>query len=418
MEINDQDILVSYDVSSLFTNVPVNETIELLAEKAFKDDWFNREYNLNITKPDLIELLGIATKNQLFQFQGNLYEQVDGVAMGSPLGPLMANTFMCGIEEQLEIQNKMPAFYKRYVDDTLSKMPDATAASEFLSTLNEIHPSVSFTMELEDNNRLPFLGMEIIKNGSQLDTKVYKKPTDTGLLLHYQSHVDVKYKHSLLKTMLNRAFKLSSNWKLFHQECERLKETFARLQYPESLVETTIRQFVEAKVVTGNACPQQQQAPSQQEVPIRVVLPYKDQKAANSVRRQLSDLSRKINTEIRPVYTSRKIKDTIKVKEQKPPIVNQQSAVYYFKCDLCDADYVGYSCRHLHQRIEEHKGSAIGRHIKEQHGKEPDNIEKNFKILRKCQSKLDCLIFEMLFIRLLKPKLNKQSDSLRAKLFV
>ena len=106
------------------------------------------------------------------------------------------------------------------------------------------------------------------------------------------------------------------------------------------------------------------------------------------------------------------------MKEQKPPIVNQQSAVYYFKCDLCDADYVGYSCRHLHQRIEEHKGSAIGRHIKEQHGKEPDNIEKNFKILRKCQSKLDCLIFEMLFIRLLKPKLNKQSDSLRAKLFV
>ena len=54
----------------------------------------------------------------------------------------------------------------------------------------------------------------------------------------------------------------------------------------------------------------------------------------------------------------------------------------------------------------------------EQHGKEPDNIEKNFKILRKCQSKLDCLISEMLFIRLLKPKLNKQSDSLRAKLFV
>ena len=152
--------------------------------------------------------------------------------------------------------------------------------------------------------------MEIIKNGSQLDTKVYKKPTDTGLLLHYQSHVDVKYKHSLLKTMLNRAFKLSSNWKVCHQECERLKETFARLQYPESLVETTIRQFVEAKVVTGNACPQQQQAPSQQEVPVRVVLPYKDQKAAKSVRRQLSDLSRKINTEIRPVYTSRKIKRT------------------------------------------------------------------------------------------------------------
>ena len=64
MEISDQDILVSYDVSSLFTNVSVNETIELLAEKAFKDDWFNKaEYIFNIPKPDLIELLGIATKN-------------------------------------------------------------------------------------------------------------------------------------------------------------------------------------------------------------------------------------------------------------------------------------------------------------------------------------------------------------------
>ena len=50
MKIDKQDILVSYDVSSLFTNVPVDETIEILAEKAFKDDWFNKEYNLNITK--------------------------------------------------------------------------------------------------------------------------------------------------------------------------------------------------------------------------------------------------------------------------------------------------------------------------------------------------------------------------------
>ena len=74
------------------------------------------------------------------------------------------------------------------------------------------------------------------------------KPTDTGLLLHYQSHVDVKYKHSLLKTMLNRAFKLSSNWQFFHQECERLKMVFARLHYPETLIENTIRHFIEMRV--------------------------------------------------------------------------------------------------------------------------------------------------------------------------
>ena len=102
--------------------------------------------------------------------------------------------------------------------------------------------------------------MVIIRNGPRLDTKVYVKPTDNGLLLHYQSHVDVRYKHSLLKTMLNRAFKLSSNWQFFHQECERLKMVFARLHYPKTLVEDvedTIRHFIEMKV-TENVCSKQQ----------------------------------------------------------------------------------------------------------------------------------------------------------------
>lgn len=203
-------------VSALFNNVPVDETIGILARKAFKDDWFNKECNLNITEADLMELLEVSTKNQLSQFQRVLYEQVDGVAMGSPLGPLMANAFMCNIEEQLTNQNKMPNFYKRYVDDTLNIMPDVQAASTFLSTLNEIHPSISFTMELEKNGKLPFLGMKITRNKTRLDRKVYRKPTDTGLLLLYYSHVHMKYKQTLLKTIMNRAFKLSSNCKLFH----------------------------------------------------------------------------------------------------------------------------------------------------------------------------------------------------------
>lgn len=109
MEVDDHSILVSYDVTSLFTNVPVDETIQILAEKAFKDDWFNKQHNLNITKSDLVELLNIATKNQLFQFEGSLYEQIDGVAMGSPLGPLMANTFMCSIEDRFRTKGNYPS---------------------------------------------------------------------------------------------------------------------------------------------------------------------------------------------------------------------------------------------------------------------------------------------------------------------
>ena len=98
--------------------------------------------------------------------------------------------------------------------------------------------------------------------------------------------------------------------------------------------------------------------------------------------------------------------------------MNKQCVVYHFSCDLCDADYVGYTAGHLHQRIAEHNNSGIGRHFFEAHGNISLLKENQFTVLRKCQSKFDCLIFEMLFIKNLKPNLNIQTDSIRAKLFV
>ena len=187
------------------------------------------------------------------------------------------------------------------------------------------------------------------------------------------------------KYIFKRGFKLSSNWQLFHQEYERLKEIFTRLYYPEPLIQNTIRVFIEMKVA-GSTRPPQHAG----KIPVRISLPFKDQRSANKLREQLSDLSRKINTEVHPVFTSRKIKDELKAKEPKPPIVNQQNVVYSFQCDLCDADYVGFTSRHLYQHVEEHKRS-------EQHGIEPCEIAKNFRVLRKCSNKFDCLIFEMFF---------------------
>ena len=171
--------------------------------------------------------------------------------MGSPLGPLMANAFMYSIEDRLQDQGKLLEFYKRHVDDTLSIMPDTETAEAFLSSLNESHPSVSFTMELGEHGRLPFLGTEIRKCNGRLEIREYRKPTDTGTLLHYKSHVDVRYTKSLLKTMLDRAFKVSSTWQLFHLEGDRLTQTFSRLQYPTQLLQSTISNFV-TKKVSGN----------------------------------------------------------------------------------------------------------------------------------------------------------------------
>ena len=201
MEFVESDILVSYDVSSLFTNVPLDETIQILVDKAFSNNWFNTTYELNITKSDLSDLLKVATKDQLFQFNGNLYEQVDGVAMGSPLGLLLANTFMCYIEERLQQQGKIPAFYRRYVDDTLTAVPDVASAQALLETLNNAHQAINFTMELPKSDTIPFLGMNLSKKGCKIVTSTFIKPTDTGLLTHYHSHIDRRYKTSLLRTI-------------------------------------------------------------------------------------------------------------------------------------------------------------------------------------------------------------------------
>ena len=109
----------------------------------------------------------------------------------------------------------------------------------------------------------------------------------------------------------------------------------------------------------------------------------------------------------------------LKVQEKKRPIVNQQCVVYKFQCDLCDASYVGYTLRHLHQCVNEHKNllSSIGKHYCDKHCIVPKDLDKQFFVSKKCRNKFDCLVYEMLLIRELTPSLNVQSDSVRVKLF-
>ena len=130
---------------------------------------------LTSARATLIKLLTIATQDQLFQFNGDLYKQIDGVAMGSPLGPLTVNTFMCSIEEKLARENKLPDFYKKFVEDTFALVPDLAAATDFLSVLNDAHPAIQFTMETAVNSSLPFVGMLINKIDYRLNTCVYRK---------------------------------------------------------------------------------------------------------------------------------------------------------------------------------------------------------------------------------------------------
>ena len=93
--------------------------------------------------------------------------------------------------------------------------------------------------------------------------------------------------------------------------------------------------------------------------PVRMSLPLKDQTSSNAVKRQMRDLSYKIGIALQPVFVSKKLEKDLKPRKIKPSIVNQQCVVFSFTYDLCDSDYVGYTARHLHQRLVEHKNSAI-----------------------------------------------------------
>ena len=139
------------------TNVPLEETIQILADKAFTDNWFNKTHQLNLSRMDLVDLLRASTKDQLFQFNGQLYEQTNGVAMGSPLGPLVAKVFMGSIEETLELAGKMPPFCKRYVDDTLTIMPDTKSAANFSRFLTTATHLLSSTWKQRLMVCYPFL---------------------------------------------------------------------------------------------------------------------------------------------------------------------------------------------------------------------------------------------------------------------
>ena len=125
-----KNFLVSYDVTSLFTNIPLQETIDIAINLIF-----NHNPNLNITRKELKKLFLFATSQTHFIFNSNFYNQIDGVAMGSPLASVLANTFM-GFHESKwlneYILNK-PKFYFRYIDDILAAFGNEQDSSNFLS---------------------------------------------------------------------------------------------------------------------------------------------------------------------------------------------------------------------------------------------------------------------------------------------
>ena len=98
-----------------------------------------------------------ATRSVQFSFNNEMYQQKDGVAMGSPLGLALANIFVGFHEERLFAYDQKPGVYFRYVDDTYTIFKTEAECDIFLKHLNGLHPALPFTFEKEENNSLQFL---------------------------------------------------------------------------------------------------------------------------------------------------------------------------------------------------------------------------------------------------------------------
>ncbi|XP_072395107.1 uncharacterized protein [Diabrotica undecimpunctata] len=145
-------LLVSFDVVSLFTNVPVEESLEIIGKK----------YPI---PPDTLNLTRHCLNNTYFIYKDQRYKQVEGAPMGSPLSPVIANLFMQEIEiRAITTAEYKPKLWLRYVDDTFIIWTHGEEKlNTFLNHINTIHPKIQFTMELEKDQQLPFLDVLIIK---------------------------------------------------------------------------------------------------------------------------------------------------------------------------------------------------------------------------------------------------------------
>ena len=175
--------------------------------------------NLKITRSDLKQLFIIATAQTHFTFLDSFYDQIDGVAMGSPLAPILANSFM-GYHEQKwlnEYKGNSPSYFRRYIDDIFAVFNNNDEAENFLSYLTIQHNNIKFTIEVEVDGKFPFLDVLVSKYTGVLNTSVYHKKTYTGLLTKYFSFCSLSYKIGLVRTLIDRTFKI--NQQLSEQTC-------------------------------------------------------------------------------------------------------------------------------------------------------------------------------------------------------
>ena len=396
------ECLSSYDVSALFTSVPIDPALNVIKDLLVKDNTIKERTVMEVE--DIILLLEFCLKNTYFFFQGQFYEQVEGAAMGSPVSPIVANLYMEYLEQKaLSTAPNPPKFWGRYVDDTFVIHKEANKQS-FLQHINSVDPAIRFTVEdNKEDGSIPFLDT-IVKpevDGS-LSITVYRKPTHTDQYLQWDSHHHLSAKFSVIQTLSHRASTVFSNPELLQKEKQHLRKALTKCNYPKwalDKVEKRLNRSTRQVNDGGNNSAQ----PANHGVQSKghIVIPY-TQGLCESIKRICGRYG--IQTHFKGGKT---IKNLLVSPKDKDPMLNQSGAIYRYQCNNlgCDDEYIGETSRTFGERYKEHlKAPSAIHHHSTLTGHTTNH--NNFQIIGREGHNLARNIKESIYIRVNNPSLN------------
>ena len=240
VEISSNSIISSFDIVSMYTSIDVKAAEILLERKILRNlDLISGETVLEVgVIMNLVRLCNMFS--YFFQFRGGFFEQVNGLPMGAPLSPLLANCFVENIETlALDSYFFKHKFWGRYMDDIISVWNyGVEELKSFLEHLNFWGGDLKFTIELEEDNKLPFLDVLLLKNENSLDFKIYRKPTNNNRFVSFFFGQARQVKIGLIISLTDRIFRICSP-KFIEEELLLLKEILISNHYPGWLIDQT-----------------------------------------------------------------------------------------------------------------------------------------------------------------------------------